>query len=149
MIVMERSDVIVFGDLVDMVPISLSDSIVPLPFIQLFLTVVDAISMLQVILPSSIIICHPVVVEVDASALHHSVIDQPIEDLPIREDVDPLAMENIILPRTEVDIPTLIRINPLTLSQLSGCVELTNVDTAIWVGYFHDIADGFQALEEL
>lgn len=140
---MKRTYVIVFCDLVDMVPITLSDAVVPLPFIQLFLTVVNAIAMFQVILPSTIIISHPVVIEVDASALHHSVVDQPIEDLPIREDIDPLTMEDIILPRTKVDIPTLIRINPLTLSQLSRVVELTNVDTAIRVGDLHDIADGF------
>lgn len=122
MIVMERSDVIVFGDLVDMVPISFTNTVVPVSFIQLFLTVVDAIAMFEVTLPGPIIICHSVIIEVDASALHHSVIDESVEDLPICEDIDALTVKNIILPRTKIDIPTLIRINSFTLSQLGGVV---------------------------
>lgn len=116
MIVMKRSDVVILADLVDMIPIPLSHSIVPLPLVQLLFTIVNTIAMFKVILPSTIIISHPVIIKVDPSTLHDSIIDQPIEDLSIGKDIDPLSMEDIIFPRSKVNIPTLICINALTFS---------------------------------
>lgn len=81
-----------------MIPVSLSNSIAPLSFIELLITVVNAIAMLQVILPSTIIVCHSIIIEINALALHDSIIDESVIDLSIGEDVDALAMEDISLP---------------------------------------------------
>ena len=98
MVVMEQTDVIVLGDLVDMIPVSFPHAIAPLAFVQLLFTVVNAIAVFEVVLPGSIVVGNPVVVEVDSSALHDSVVDQPVEDLSIREDIDALSVEDVILP---------------------------------------------------
>ena len=98
MVVMEQTDVIVLGDLVDMIPVSFPHAIAPLAFVQLIFAVVNAIAVFEVVLPGSIVVGNPVVVEVDSSALHDSVVDQPVEDLSIREDIDALSVEDVILP---------------------------------------------------
>ena len=98
MVVMEQTDVIVLGDLVDMIPVSFPHAIAPLAFLQHIFAVVNAIAVFEVVLPGSIVVGNPVVVEVDSSALHDSVVDQPVEDLSIREDIDALSVEDVILP---------------------------------------------------
>jgi hypothetical protein len=97
-VVLEAANVIVFGELIEVISVALPGSVGPLALIELLLAVVDTITMFQVVLPSPVIIGDAVVVEVDALALHDTVVDESVVDLSVGEDVDALSVEDVPLP---------------------------------------------------
>lgn len=81
-----------------MIPVAFSHSVQPLSLVELFFAVVDAVAVLEVIFPSAVIVGNAIVIEIDALTLHHAVVDEPVIDLSIGEDIYPLAVKNISFP---------------------------------------------------
>jgi hypothetical protein len=148
-VVLEGADVVVPGELVEVVAAALPDAVAPLALVELLLAVVDAVAVLEVVLPGAVVVGHAVVVEVDALALHHAVVDQSVVDLPVGEDVDALAVEDVALPRAQEDVSALVGVDALPLPQLARSVDLPHVDAAIRVVDFDYVSDVSQPLEEL
>ncbi len=97
-VVLEAADVIVLREFIEVVSVALPSSVGPLAFVEFFLAVIDAVAVLEVVLPGAVVVGHAVVVEVDALAFHDAVVDESIVDLSVGEDVDALTVEDVALP---------------------------------------------------
>ena len=148
-VILEGANVVILGDLVEVVTVALSHSVHPLSLIELFFAVVDAVAMLEVVLPGAIVVSNSIVIKINALTLHHSVADDSVVDLSIGEDVYSLSVKDITLPRPKIYISALVCINPLAFSQLAGTVDLSDVYASVGVVNFYYIGDTFESLEEL
>jgi hypothetical protein len=97
-IIQECANIVIFCHFVEVIPVALSHSVHPLSLVELFFAVVDAVAVFEVIFPSAVVVGNAIVVKIDALTLHHAVVDEPVIDLSIGEDIYSLAVKNIPFP---------------------------------------------------
>lgn len=116
-VVLELPFVRLLESFVEQFAFSFFFTIAPFPLVILFLTDELAQTVLLVVSPSTLVVCCSLIVVIGANTILKSLLQGSLIDLSAAKDVYTFAVEEVLFPISEVNIPCRIVKYPLTLSQ--------------------------------
>ena len=111
------SQICLLCQLIFMIAVTRSFSLLPFAFIYLFRTEIQAISVFESLTPSATIVSIAIIIVVESSALHQSLLNSAIVYLSIAVQINSFSVKIILIPGTKVDISFWVSVYTFSLSK--------------------------------